>query len=59
MERFTATAFFYSLAHQLNDQLRPTDVIARYGGDEFIIILPKNKFNNARHIADRLHREMM
>ena len=34
--------------------LRPTDTIARYGGDEFALILPHTDLTGARSVADRL-----
>jgi len=49
----------YSVAHTLNDLLRPTEVIARYGGDEFIVLLPELNITMARHIAERLHNGLM
>ncbi len=34
--------------------LRPDDVLGRFGGEEFVILLPETKREDARNIADRL-----
>ena len=46
----------YSVAHTISELLRPTDIITRYRGDEFIVVLPDIDIATARHIAERLHR---
>ncbi len=56
--RIYSDRVLYSLAHQLSEQLRPTDIIARYGGDEFIILLPHVDMVTARNVAERLRRDM-
>ena len=42
------------VAHVLTDNLRNNDIIARYGGDEFVIILPDTSARVAEEIARRL-----
>jgi diguanylate cyclase (GGDEF)-like protein len=49
----------YSVAHTLSDHLRPTEIIARYGCDEFAIILPDVAIETAMKIGGRLHRGVM
>lgn len=49
----------YAVAHTLSGQLRPTEIIARYGGDEFVVILPDMGLETARDIGERLHRGVM
>ena len=49
----------YAVAHTLSGQLRPTEIIARYGGDEFVVILPDMGLETARYIGERLHRGVM
>ncbi len=49
----------YAVAHTLSDFLRPTDVIARYGGDEFIVILPEMGIQAAMNTGERLHKAVM
>jgi diguanylate cyclase (GGDEF)-like protein/putative nucleotidyltransferase with HDIG domain len=34
--------------------LRAGDVIGRYGGDEFVVLLPRTPIDNARDVAERL-----
>jgi diguanylate cyclase (GGDEF)-like protein len=41
-------------AHNLREQVRATDYLARYGGDEFALILPETGYDEARHLASRL-----
>lgn len=43
-----------TLANRLRDSLRQTDVIGRYGGEEFLILLPGTPLESATPTADRL-----
>jgi diguanylate cyclase (GGDEF)-like protein len=43
------------LASLLREQLRASDTAARYGGDEFVIILPETNLHRATAVADKLH----
>ncbi len=42
------------LAEVFKSKLRNVDLIARYGGDEFIILLPENDIKAATDVADRM-----
>ncbi len=43
-----------TLARGLSDSLRPTDRMARIGGDEFLVLLPETRLMEAALVADRL-----
>ena len=42
------------VAHTLRSQLRPKDSMARFGGEEFVILLPEVSLDEARAIGERL-----
>ncbi len=42
------------LARTLRQRLRATDIVGRYGGEEFAVILPDTGSNNARMVIDAL-----
>jgi diguanylate cyclase (GGDEF)-like protein len=44
-------------AQALRNAIRATDVPARFGGDEFVVILPGTSVADARHIAHRIGQE--
>ena len=46
------------LVHVVKEALRPTDVIARFGGEEFIIILPETGIEEGMKTMTRLQREL-
>ena len=43
-----------SLAHILTNSQRKSDIICRYGGDEFIILLPYSSIENTAIIAEKI-----
>ena len=42
------------ISKMLEDAIRPTDFLARYGSDEFIIILPEVEAHGANNTAERI-----
>jgi diguanylate cyclase (GGDEF)-like protein len=46
------------VARRMSDQLRSSDIVGRYGGEEFALILPETQIEGARTFGDRL-REMI
>lgn len=43
-----------AVAHVLRKQFRPRDLLVRYGGDEFSVLLPGVKVSEAMAVADRV-----
>ena len=44
------------VAHTLRDTIRGVDVVGRYGGDEFVVVLPDTTLEQARTVAEKLRR---
>jgi diguanylate cyclase (GGDEF)-like protein len=42
----------------LQRNLRDTDIIGRYGGDEFVVVLPETPLNGALVIAERIRKKV-
>ena len=42
-------------AESIKTSCRPEDLIARWGGDEFILFLPKTSGDDAQKVIDRIH----
>ena len=42
------------LARCINNELRHTDIAGRYGGDEFIVLLPETPMKGAMDVAERI-----
>jgi diguanylate cyclase (GGDEF)-like protein len=45
-----------TVAARCRQNLRDIDLLGRYGGDEFVVLLPENDSNGARIVAERLRR---
>jgi two-component system cell cycle response regulator len=48
--------FLVHVSHEMLNKLRPTDIMCRYGGDEFAVIMPATALFDAIRIARRLKR---
>ncbi|WP_019589017.1 MULTISPECIES: diguanylate cyclase [unclassified Thioalkalivibrio] len=46
------------LSRRTTDALRRTDFLARWGGEEFVVLLPETGPDGARRMAERLRREV-
>lgn len=46
------------VAKSCRQELRKVDVVGRYGGDEFVILLPENDLAAARQVAERLRKSI-
>lgn len=47
-----------SVAETLMDNMRPNDMLARFGGDEFVVVLPETDKPEAMGIAERIRKEV-
>jgi diguanylate cyclase (GGDEF)-like protein len=45
-----------ALAGELRRQVRESDLVGRFGGEEFVVMLPRTALAEARRIAERLRR---
>jgi diguanylate cyclase (GGDEF)-like protein len=43
-----------TFSHVLRDSLRPSDIPCRYGGEEFVIVLPSCAITEAVHVLERV-----
>ena len=48
-----------ALADAVREQLRDTDFAARYGGDEFVVLLPQTNESQGAQFAERLRRRLI
>ena len=48
----------FELAQFMSANLRATDFLARYGGDELTMILPESDTASAAHVGDKLHKQL-
>lgn len=44
----------HQVAENILESIRKTDIVGRYGGDEFLVILPKTSLDEAHLIAQRI-----
>lgn len=49
----------HDVAQTLRNSLRPGELVARYGGDTFAVLLPETEPSTAGMIADRLRQRLM
>jgi diguanylate cyclase (GGDEF)-like protein len=47
-----------AVAEALREYLRPTDLVARFGGDEFAVLLPDVQLKQARQTAERIRQQI-
>lgn len=47
-----------SLAGVISQSLRPADAVARFGGEEFVVLLPETALDDAAQILTRLQRSL-
>ncbi len=47
-----------SVANAIRSPLRPNDLVARFGGEEFSVLLPETSLENAEIIANRLRKNV-
>ena len=47
-----------AVADALREYLRPTDLVARFGGDEFAVLLPDLQLEQARQTAERIRQQI-
>ena len=55
---FVGDQVICSVAHTLRSAIRASDLVARFGGEEFVVILPNISPKDANTLAQRLRRKV-
>lgn len=55
---FAGDAVLRETAVRLRHNVRPYDVVGRYGGEEFLVVLPNCDLDQARHQAERMRERL-
>ncbi len=50
----TGDALLKAVAHHLKSELRSADAVGRYGGEEFLIVLPETDLDGALAVAEKI-----
>ena len=50
----TGDTTLITFAYTINEAVRATDIFARWGGEEFVLLMPETKINEAVIVADKL-----
>ena len=48
----------YTIARTLRERMRPGEMIVRYGGDEFIVLLPDTDISTGQQISERVRQAL-
>ena len=54
----TGDSVLRDVADAIHNSARKADICCRYGGEEFAVILPDTKANNAEVLAERIHKQV-
>jgi diguanylate cyclase (GGDEF)-like protein len=54
----TGSRALYEASVRINRRMRSIDRLFRYGGDEFVVLLPGTSLDGAREVAERVGREL-
>ncbi|MFQ3676112.1 MAG: GGDEF domain-containing protein [Endomicrobiia bacterium] len=46
------------IGHRITHIIRPNDLFARWGGDEFALVLPETDLNNTKLVVERIQKEL-
>ncbi len=46
------------LAALLKNKVRKSDIVSRWGGEEFLVLLPKTDMEGAKHLAEKIRKEI-
>ncbi|NVN91420.1 MAG: GGDEF domain-containing protein [Desulfuromonadales bacterium] len=55
----TGDKLLITVVNTINAHIRSTDILARFGGDEFVILLPETTGESARSTLDKLQLKLM
>jgi len=54
----TGDKLLITVANTINSNIRNTDILARFGGDEFVVLLPETTGESAQATLEKVHRQL-
>jgi len=54
----TGDRLLITVANTISSNIRSTDILARFGGDEFVVLLPETTGDSAQTTLEKVHRQL-